>query len=277
MRIARRVASVAVLILVSDLAFAAGRQTAVASPPTLTRADMEAFMLRARIVKRKGVSKGITGTMRATLSDDTLTHDVSIQKIDESKREFTTAQGKELNFRDSWLFNLAAYELDKMLDLQMIPATVARRVDGNESSVTWWVDDVLMDEGERIKKKVSPPGPRDWNDQMMVVRVFDQLIFNTDRNLGNLLIDKQWRIWMIDHTRAFRWTKELRSPENLQRCDRSLLAKLKALTKENLEAALDDYLGENEIKGVLARRDLIVAHFEQMGEKALYDAPRRSR
>lgn len=243
---------------------------------TLSRADMEAFMLRAKIGKRKGSSKGITGTVRATLSDGTLTHDASIQTIDQSKKEFTSTRGTELNFRDTWRFNVAAYELDKLLDLQMIPATVTRRVDGKDASITWWVDDVLMDEGDRLKKKVSPPSSKQWNDQMMIVRVFDQLIYNTDRNLGNLLIDKQWRIWMIDHTRAFRWQKTLRSPENLQRCERRMLEAMRKLDKPVLERVMKNYLSGGEIDALLARRDLIVAYFDQAGEKALYDLERRS-
>ena len=43
---------------------------------------------------------------------------------------------------------------------------------------------------------------------MWHVRMFDQLIYNVDRNLGNLVIDKNWTIWMIDHSRAFRLLDE---------------------------------------------------------------------
>ena len=39
---------------------------------------------------------------------------------------------------------------------------------------------------------------------MQIVRLFDQLIYNIDRNLGNLMITNDWTIWAIDHTRAFR-------------------------------------------------------------------------
>lgn len=244
--------------------------------PSLTRAEMESFMRGAKIVKRQTSKKGVTGTVRATLSDGALTHDVSIQVIDQSKKEFTSTRGTELNFRDAWQFNVAAYELDKLLDLQMIPATIQRRYDGRDASFTWWVDDVLMDEGGRLKEKVSPPSSRQWNDQMMIVRVFDQLIFNTDRNLGNLLIDKQWRIWMIDHTRAFRWQKTLRSPENLQRVERRLLTRMRELKKADLEKVCRDLISGAEIDALLARRDLIVAHFDRIGEKAVYDLDRRT-
>jgi hypothetical protein len=237
----------------------------------LSRAEMETFLRQARVVRIRSVSKGITGTVRATLTDGALTHDASIQTIDESRKEFQTDRGVELNFRDTWRFNVAAYLLDKLLDLQMTPATVERSYGGRDASFTWWVDDVLMDEGERLRQRVRPPDLRSWADQMWVVRVFDQLVYNTDRNVGNLLIDRAWRLWMIDHTRAFRWHRALRSPENLVRCDRDLLERLRRLDEATLERELGRYLGPMEIKGILARRDLIVAHFDRAGPATLYD------
>ena len=68
---------------------------------------------------------------------------------------------------------------------------------------------------------------------MYAVRVFDQLIYNTDRNLGNLVIDKQWRMWMIDHTRAFRIATSLKNDKDLVMCDRKLLASLRKLDEDD--------------------------------------------
>ena len=87
-----------------------------------------------------------------------------------------------------------------------------------------------MMEVDRKKKHLEPPDQDSWNRQMYVVRVFDQLIFNTDRNLQNLMVDtKEWQIWMIDHTRAFRMRTDLQEVKNLARCDRKLLAGLRKL------------------------------------------------
>jgi hypothetical protein len=252
--------------------------TTPATPVTLSRAEMETFLAKAKIVRTRGVSKGITGTIRATLSDGRLTHDASIQRIDEFRHQFTGTTGTEFNFRDTWRFNVAAYELDKLLDLNMVPVSVERRFERVDSSFTWWVDDVMMDEAERMKKKVQPPDIEWWNQQMAVVRVFDQLIHNVDRNLGNLLITAGWRVWMIDHSRAFRWNRELREAKNLTRCDRRLLERLRTLDARVLQEALGQYVGDRELAALLVRRDLIVGHFDKAGEKALYDAPRdRSR
>jgi len=236
--------------------------TEVSPPPKLSRAEMEEFLMNGKVVARKGLSMGITNSQRATLDDGKLKHDAHIQTVDIQKASFQTATKTELNFRDSYKFNMAAYELDKLLELNMVPVSVERKVGGDMAAVTWWVDDALMTELDRHKKKMGPPDPSTWNPQMYVCRVFDQLIYNTDRNLGNLVITKDWKIWMIDHTRAFRTMKDLPSPANLAQCDRKLLAKLRGLNKDVLTKGLERYLNSLQIGSLLARRDKIVTFFD---------------
>lgn len=266
------VALVIAAVLAPDAARA--QDSTAVSAPALSREEMETFLLRARVMKKRGAGKGVTGTVRATLSDGILTHDASIQTVDEARLHHPTPRGFEINFRDTWRFNVAAYKLDKLLDLRMIPATVERSHAGKKASFTWWVDDVLMDEGRRLETKTSPPDSGRWNEQMWIVRVFDQLIYNVDRNVGNLLIDKGWRFWMIDHSRAFRRHRTLLDAKNLTRCDRGLLDRLRELDADTLEKEMHGYLDADEIEALLARRDLIVAHFEAAGPAAIYVARR---
>ena len=240
-------------------------ETKVSSPPKLSRAEMEEFLMNAKVVERKNLSMGITNSQRATLDDGRLKHDAHIQIVDIQKASFQTATRTEFNFRDSYKFNMAAYELDKLLELNMVPVSVERKVGGNMAAVTWWVDDALMTELDRHKKKMEPPDLKTWNPQMYVCRVFDQLIYNTDRNLGNLVITKDWKIWMIDHTRAFRTMKDLPASANLVQCDRKLLAKLRGLNKDVLTKGLERYLTSPQIDGLLARRDKIVSFFDESG------------
>jgi hypothetical protein len=94
------------------------------------------------------------------------------------------------------------------------------------------------------------------------MRVWDELIQNKDRNQGNILWTSTWDMWLIDHTRAFRRGQTLTKPDELTRIDRGLLARLRALTADALRAATKDSLTPAEQAAVLARRDLIVAHFD---------------
>ena len=250
------------------------------SPGKLTREQQEEFLRTARIVKSRGLSVGITDSRRATLTDGRITHDAHVQTVDIRKPVYTTPKGTEFNFTDSYKYNIAGYRLDKILGLGMVPVSVKRKVGRNSAAVTWWIDDVLMTEGERKRRKVPIPNPDHWNKQMYRVYVFDQLIYNTDRNSGNLAITTDWRIHMIDHTRAFRTHRVLKNPKDLVQCDRRLLAALRGLTYETLAGELRPYLSKAQIKGLLARRDLIVEYFDnavaEKGEQAmLYDLPPR--
>jgi hypothetical protein len=133
------------------------------------------------------------------------------------------------------------------------------------------VDDVLMDEGQRLKSKKAAPDATLWNQQMWLVRMFDQLIYNVDRNLGNLVIDTRWTIWMIDHSRAFRTHDQLKTPANLSKIDRQVFDRLKALDEPTLKKTMADYLTPSEIRGLLKRRDLIVQWAEKLGPTAFFD------
>ena len=279
------------LVLVPGLAFAllvtpaspqiSAQQPAVASPQaaagatrsatTLSDAAMERFLREAKILKTKGTKKGITNSTQATLSDGTLTHDAHIQTIDEHKKEFRSAMGVELDFRDSWTFNVAAYKLDRMIGLNLVPVSIAGRYRSMPASITWWVDDVMMDEGDRMKKKAQPPDNRQWNQQQLMMRLFDELIANTDRNVGNMLYTSDWRLWAIDHTRAFRKHTTLKRPSVISRCERQVFDRLKALDREALKRELGKYLDDGHIKSMLTRRDLIVQKLESLGPTALFD------
>ncbi len=246
---------------------------------SLTCAEMENFLRTAKIGAQKTTSKGITQPKRALLDDGARQHEAYLQTIHESKSEFRSSRDTELNFKDWWEFNVAAYELAKILEINMVPPYVERGklTEGKRGSVSWGVQGML--EAERHKKKLEAPNPEEWNHQMYVLRVFDQLIRDTDPNLTNFIVTPDWQLWRIDFTRAFRAQKELANPKDLVQCDRKLLANLCKLDKPMLSQKLKPYLNSMEIDGLLARRDKIVKFFEDRiaakGEPAvLYALPR---
>jgi hypothetical protein len=247
----------------------------------LTRDQMEHFLLTARIISEKPIGIGITHTMRMTLTDGKIYHDAHVQTIDVYKAEYRTKEGVEKNFTDSYKYNIAAYRLDKMMDMGMVPVCVYRVVDDKPAAADWWVDDVMFDEAGRRDKNVDPPDLNYWGRQMNDVRDFDQLIYNVDRNQGNLLIDREWKVWAIDHSRSFRLLPTLRDPQVLRRISNKLLQGMKGLNEQNLEANLLPYVSKDAIHALLARRDLLVNFFEnqitQKGpEVVLTDLPRRT-
>ena len=241
---------------------------------------MEEFLRDAHVGRLREIPKGVTLPKRATLERNSLQHDAGIQTVHISKSEFKTDRNTELNFKDWWEFNVAGYELAKLLELNMVPPYVAAKVGGQSASFTWWINDSMM-EVDRVHKKLEPPNLDDWNKQMYVIRVFNQLIYNTDDNLTNFMVDKDWQLWMIDFTRAFRLHKTLRNPQNLVKCDRKLLANLRKLDNETLAQKLvrPKFLTKGEMEALLVRRDKIVDFFDKQiaktGEAAvMFDLPR---
>jgi hypothetical protein len=259
-------------VLAQEPAPAAPPAQPSATAPKLTDAQIEDFLLHAKVIKTKSAKKGVTGSLRATMTDGTLTHDAHIQDIDQHQQQFTGANGTtEFDFRDSWSFNVAGYKVDRLIGMNMVPPSVERRWNYKDAAYTWWLDDVMMDEEARLKQKSEPPNTNVWNQQMQMVRVFDELIANVDRNLGNLLITKDWRLWPIDHTRAFRTNHELKKPANVTHADRAVIERMKALDKETLRKATSRYLTTFQIDAILARRDAIVKRLDSLGSGALYD------
>lgn len=257
-----RIVRVACALLVGVLVAVDARGQAPA--PVLTRAEMARFLESARIVRGREQSKGTTGVIRLTLRDGALEHDAAFSDVDERIPVMRFASGRiELDFVDSYQFNIAAYRIAELVGLEdMMPVTVEREWNRRKGSLSWWLD-VQMDEGERLRRKIQPPDPVDWTRRKARMRVFEQLLADSDRNAGNILIAHDWSLWMIDFTRAFRRSKRLPPDANLTICDRRLLAALRALTTESVRAKAAPYLGMPEIEALLARRDQIVAVFDR--------------
>jgi len=241
------------------------RIVAATDEPALTEEQMKQFLLTAKVIKSQPAHKGITETLRLTLTDGKITHDAHFQPIDEHAAMKQMASGRtEMNFVDSYKYNIAAYELSVLLGLDdIVPVYVQRKYEGKWGSFSWWLP-VKMDEADRIKQKIPVPDPDGWNKQMYKVRVLDQLVYDTDPNLTNVLIGEDWKIYRIDFSRAFRLYKDLQSPNDLVQCDRQLFTKLKALDGNELAAKTKGLLNKQEVQALMARRDKIVDHFQKL-------------
>ena len=235
-------------------------------------AETEQFLTEAPIRLGKTLG-GVTRSRQAILELNGVTR-FAVWKTIDQKRSGVTALGRasEVNFQDSWKTEIPAYELDKLIGLKMVPASVARTYRGTQGALTAWVD-LGMPEAERLKKQLLPPDSEDWSRKMANVRLFDNLIFNVDRHSNNIYITKSWDIILIDHSRSFRPHDELQTEAQLHRFSRSLLAALEKLDLATLNQKMSKYLDRYQIEAVLARRDKIVARarrlVQQQGEAAV--------
>lgn len=275
MAVTRRSFALALVLTIAGLRPCLGQDTAaLAAPPQLAAGDMESFLQNAKIVATKSTKKGVTLAKRVTLSDGRVTHDAQIQDVDIALAIFEVGpKNTEVDFKDTYRYNIAGYRLSRLLGLDNVPMSVERKINGKPAAMTWWIDDVILDEGERQKKRTVGPNPSRTASQIHILRVFDELIQNRDRNAGNLLWTADWKMWMIDHTRAFRLGKDLLKPQQLERVDRDLFEKMRGLTAPALTETMDKSLTKAEIQALLVRRDAIVKLFDekiaQRGEAAV--------
>ncbi len=251
----------------TEVSQAQQRQTSVFQPDQ--RAFWENFLHTAQVVKTRGIGTGITHPVRVTLTDGTVTHDAIFKTIDEFKRGITQMRaGVEIDLKDSYKFEIAAYELDKILQINMIAPTVARTINQEKGSIQYWIDNAQA-ELDRFKNKIEPPNPELWNRQMYTVRLFDALIYNFDRNLGNLLVTKDtrfWNLWMIDHSRSFKVFSAIINAKDIEKSKipRTVWERMQALDFATLNERLKPYLTEAEIKAILKRRDALAIQIRKL-------------
>jgi len=213
--------------------------------PQLTVEQQKEFLLNAKVIKSDPAQRLATGCERITLSDGRITHYARFQVY-------------------SYPYNLAAYELAQLVGLgDMVPVTVERKLLGQTGALEWFLP-IQMIETERIRKKIQPPDASAWNVQMGNVRVFAYLVSDINRHPDNLLIRKDWKLCMIDFSRAFRPYRELDNLRDLVKCSRALFDNLRKLDEAEVTTRTKKYLNSFEIQGVLARRDKIVAHLEKL-------------
>jgi hypothetical protein len=179
--------------------------------------------------------------------------------------------GRYKGFWESYKSEIAAYELDKVLGLDMVPPTVERRINGSLGAIVMWVDGV---KGWDIKQSISPPDAQAWSLQVIRMKMLDQLIGNIDRNQGNLLYDGDYHLVLIDHSRAFTTSSNISRISPPTRIDAALWAKMQALALPDLQAALGKWIGKGEISALLKRRDRMQQQIDRLlkdrGEAAVF-------
>ena len=237
-----------------------------ATPPDLSAysdSEKENFLKLAKIVSVADIGHGVTKPLKVVLDLNGTQHSGQIQAVDKELPDFFPQGGRPVPMRDSWRFNVAAYKVDRLLDLKMVPVTVERMFKDKPAAFTWWVDDVMFEEVDRIKKDLSAPTPQSFARQRALGKVFDELIINIDRNLANLLITKSWNVVLIDHTRCFTAYPGIRNEANLSRCSHALMAKMRSITVDSVTAAVDPFLTNAAVRALIGRRDRIVEFFER--------------
>jgi len=166
-------------------------------------------------------------------------------------------------YHESHKAEVAAYEFDKILGMNMVPPTVLRTLNGKEGAAVMWINGTKS--FKELNGVPTPPGryQAEWNRELVFAKMFDDLIGNPDPNLGNWLKDDEWNIVLIDHSRSFVAVKDM--PHELSRVHKGLWEKMTALTEEQLAASpLGQLLDKKELHSIFERRAIIAKTVEKL-------------
>ncbi|MCX6571487.1 MAG: hypothetical protein NT006_08745 [Candidatus Aminicenantes bacterium] len=229
------------------------------------RTAQEEFLATAEIVRFEPIGEGVTKPYKLTLKKGAV----------ESMAAWKNPSGIQFGYLEGWQYEIAAYRLDKLIGLNLVPPAVEREFQGKRGALVYWAENKysllkVVEQGIRI-----PDSALDHTEKMKwLARAWDCLIANEDRTQQNVLYTEDWRMILFDHSRAFRSTKEFTerlmfgrngikmtqqgTPFLFRRLPRWFVEKIKALTFEDIKAAVGPALTDKEITAILARRELLL-------------------
>jgi hypothetical protein len=236
----------------------------------MSDAELEDFMINAEIVSVENIGTGVTKPKRVTQRRNGISNDAVFKYEDtnpgmESRSRYVTRRNDD---SDRYVYDVAAYKLDRMLGWEMVPTAVLNEVEGKEGALSDWVENAI-NERDRLEKEIAFQGYCKQAEQYRLRFIFDILIHNDDRNLTNILWTKKgFMMQFIDHSLAFRSTKK--RPKQYRKVNLLvsdlLREKLLSLNEAQLTSELSPYLHPRQIEGILARRDLILKEAKGTGK-----------
>ncbi len=228
---------------------------------------IEEFLRTATVVSKKRIPVGVSDPWKLLLAGSSVRVHAAFKYIDHQERNIrdkTMGKGKYyLIWRDWYGYDIAAYHVDRLLGNDRVPPTIGRNIKRYDGSVQIWLEGVIT-ENERREKGFDPPSIARFNQQKEIMHVFDNLVGNRDSNLGNTLIDRNWRLWLIDCSRCFGTSEELLYPQAITHCERRLWKVLRELDENRVTRRLAPYLSKAEISALMVRRDKLVEHIQAL-------------
>jgi hypothetical protein len=254
----------ALWLLVASVSLAAqapapASETACAQVWVGHEAEYEAFLKSAGVASMKAVPVGVTKPSRAYFVPGGLAESMAWKAI---------TPGMKNGFYESYRSEIAAYELDKVLGLQMVPPTVERQVERTTGAAVLWASPTrsfkeLGGVPGQAKSPAPPPARlAGWTRQLVRAKMFDNLIGNKDPNLGNWLVDGDWHLLLIDHSRSFTPNRAL--VHKMDNIDRGLWEKFLALNEASLQPVVGTWMGKGELRAMLERRDKMKEEIDRM-------------
>jgi hypothetical protein len=231
------------------------RSTAAAKPATTwigREPQMEAHLRTAEIVSVEDIGTGVTNPKRAHLKPAEPFDSLVWKPL---------PPGRPSGYLESYKSEIAAYELDKLFEMNMVPPAVERDFDGKTGAAIMWVRGM-----ESVKQKGGKvPTEPQWARPLRKMKTFDNFIGNPDRNAGNLLLGPPGELVLIDHSRAF--TNDAKLPWKVERVDAELWRRIQAVTRDDLTRTIGLWTEAGAIDAMLERRKRVAEAVEKLLKK----------
>ena len=230
------------------------------------RNDIEEWLKTGEIIDSEEIGEGVTKPYRLYLRAGEV----------EISGAWKNPKGMQKGFLEGWQYEIAAYQMDKLLDLNMVPPTVEKMFMNQKGSLQYWVSGTISALDQQEDRVVIPAiSIRLWENGKYLTRAFDCIIANDDRTQQNIRYTKDWRTILIDHSRAFRATRQhtkrlvygkngLKEPAMFRRLPRKFVENVKALSYDQIKEAVGDTLTDREINAILSRKDIFLKEIEEM-------------
>jgi len=235
-----------------------GEEASGTSPPSsasaLGSSDMEEFLRIAPVGDIfRGAQRGRTEPWTVILADGVDVRKAIFKYVDRRRPSVLP---------DSYMYELAAYEVARELGLDIVPVVVEREIEGVKGSLQLLVEGVLPETARRAKG-LEPPDPTGFRDKLETIKIFSLLVDDDCENLDDTLIETEtWNVHRVDFSEAFGLSPEPRPDCLPEATPDDLLTKLRGLDAAKLGARLSRYLTKEEVQALVQRKATIIRLLE---------------
>lgn len=222
-------------------------------PFGMSDAALEAFLLAAEVVQTEPLAGSNDRRQLVTLQLEGRQLKAVFNARDTMPGLQSGRWTRRAESADRYLHEVAAYRLDRIMDLQLVPVTVARKLGDESGALRLWIEPGFA-EHERAKRRISFSGDCDLAAQYALMGVFDALVFNPTPQLGLLRYDRWWTVWLMDQSRAFGTASDVDAMLRRSglRPTAQMAAALALLTPEAV-ASLAEYLHPRQREALVER------------------------
>jgi hypothetical protein len=222
-------------------------------PYGMSDAEIEEFLRTAEVKRLEALAGSSDGRRLATLEQDGRRLLAVFNARDTAPGLRARRWTPRVEHAERFIHEVAAYRLDRLLELEMVPVTVERQIGDEAGALRLWIENGFS-EHERRQRPVPFRGDCDLQAEYELMGVFDVLILNPSPQLGLLRYDPGWTFWLMDQSRAFGTTTDIAAM--LRRSGLEPTPQMaEALTRVTPEAAafLSDYLHDRQVRALVSR------------------------